>query len=144
MLPWNQKRNAAGVAAFTAFINLRQDVHVKRTLEPSLTAPFTDNKTLQNFYFTNIFREVDNGTKYYRSQMLEQHEKFTADKLPDILLQTYIYRLVNKNGTFQRFGRILSKTEWSKFREFVNTWMREESEERVKPEGTWSGPWSKV
>ena len=85
----NQKRNAAGVAAFTAFINLRQDVHVQRTLEPSLTAHFTDNKTLQNFYFTNIFREVDNGTKYYRSQMLEQHEKFTADKLPDILLQTY-------------------------------------------------------
>ena len=133
MLPWNQKRNAAGVAAFTAFINLRQDVHVKRTLEPSLTAPFTDNETLQSFYFTNIFREADNGTKYYRSQMLEQHEKFTADKLLDILLQTYIYRLVNKKGTFQRFGGIPSEMEWSKFREFMNTWMREEREKRAKP-----------
>ena len=67
--------------------------------------------------------------------MLEQ-QKFTAEKLPDIFFQTYIYYLVNKKGTFQRFGRILSKTEWSKFREFINTWMREESEERVKPEGT--------
>ena len=34
--------------------------------------PFTDNETLQNFYFTNIFREADNETKYYHSQMLEQ------------------------------------------------------------------------
>ena len=45
--------------------------------------------------------------------MLEQHEKFTADKLLDILLQTYIYRLVNKKGTFQRFGGIPSEMEWS-------------------------------
>ena len=65
--------------------------------------------------------------------MLEQHEKFTADKLPDILLQTYIYRLVNKKGTFQRFGGIPSEMEWSKFREFMNTWMRDEREERAKP-----------
>ena len=55
ILPWNQKRNGAGVAAFAAFINLRQDVHVRRTLEPSLTTPFTDNKALQSFYFTIIF-----------------------------------------------------------------------------------------
>ena len=112
------------VAAFAAFINLRQDVHMKRTLELSLTVPFTDNQTLQNFYFTNIFREMDNGTKYYRSRMLEKHEKFTAYKLLDILLQTYIY---------QRFGGIPSEMEWSKFREFMNTWMREEREERAKP-----------
>ena len=51
--------------------------------------PFTDNETLQNFYFTNIFQEADNGTTFYHSQMLEQQEKFTVDKLPDILLQTY-------------------------------------------------------
>ena len=132
-LPSSQKRNAAGVAAFAAFIHLRQGVHVKRTLEPSLTAPFTDNETLQSYYFTNIFREADNGTKYYRSQMLEQHEEFTAEKLPDIIFQTYIYRLVNKKGTFQRFGGIPTDTEWSKFREFMNTWMREEREEREKP-----------
>ena len=97
-----------------------------------MTTRFTDNETLQSFYFTDNFREVDNGTKYYRSQMLEQHEKFTADKLPDIFLQTYIYRLVNKKGTFQRFGGIPSEMEWSKFREFMNTWMREDREERAK------------
>ena len=65
--------------------------------------------------------------------MLEQHKKFTAEKLPDFLFQTYIYPLVNKKATFQRFGGILSETEWSKFREFMNTWMREEREERAKP-----------
>ena len=65
--------------------------------------------------------------------MLEQHKKFTAEKLPDFLFQTYIYPLVNKKATFQRFGGILSETEWSKFREFMKTWIREEREERAKP-----------
>ena len=43
--------------------------------------------------------------------MLEQDMKFIAEKLPDILFQTYIYRLINKKGTFQRFGGIPSETE---------------------------------
>ena len=99
------------MAVFAAFIHLRQDVHARRDLEPSLTAAFTDNEALHSYYFTIIFREADNGTKYYLSQMLEQHMKFIAEKLPYILFQTYIYRLVNKKGTFQRFGGIPSETE---------------------------------
>ena len=43
--------------------------------------------------------------------MLEQDVKFIGEKLPDILFQTYIYRLINKKGTFQRFGGIPSETE---------------------------------
>ena len=132
-LPWSQKRNAAGVAAFAAFIHLRQEVHVRRTRDPTLTAPFTDNETLQNFYFTNIFREADNGTKYYRRQMFEQHKELTPEELPEVLFQTYIYRLVNKKLTFQRFGGIPTDSEWAKFREFMKTCMREEREERDKP-----------
>ena len=42
-LPWSQKRNAtgvaAGVAAFVAFNHLQQEVHMKRTRDPNLTAP---------------------------------------------------------------------------------------------------------
>ena len=65
--------------------------------------------------------------------MLEQHVKFIAERLTDILFQTYIYRLVNKKGSLWRFGGIPSETEWYKFREFMNTWMREEREEKAKP-----------
>ena len=132
-LPGKQKRNAAGVAAFAAFIHLRQGVHVMRTLDPSLTAPFTDNEILQQYYFTNIFREADNGTKYYRTQMLEQHTEITVEKLPEILYQTYVYRLINKKDTFERYGGIPSETEGTQFVAYMNTRMREEREERAKP-----------
>ena len=44
--------------------------------------PFTDNKTLQYFYFTNILPRTDNRTKYYLEQMLEQHKKLTPEELP--------------------------------------------------------------
>ena len=38
---------------------------------------------------------------------------------------TYVYMLVNKKVTLARFGRILSETEWTRFREFMNTCIRE-------------------
>ena len=47
-----------------------------------IPAPFTDNKTLQYFYFTNILPRTDNRTKYYWEQMLEQHKKLTPEELP--------------------------------------------------------------
>ena len=49
------------------------------------------------------------GTKYYQRQMLGWHKELTPKELPEVLFQTYIYRLVNKKLTFQRFGRIWHK-----------------------------------
>ena len=45
-------------------------------------------------------KEADNGTAYYRRQMLEQHKELTPKELPEGLF--YIYRLVNKKLMFQR------------------------------------------
>ena len=41
--------------------------------------------------------------------MLEQHKELTPEEWPEVLFQTYIYRLINKKLTFQRFGRIGDK-----------------------------------
>ena len=49
------------------------------------------------------------GTKYYQRQMLEQHKELTPEELPEVMFKTYIYRLINKKLTFQRFGRIRDK-----------------------------------
>ena len=81
-------------------------------MDPSLTAPFCDNETMQSYYFTNIFSEADNTTKYYRRQMLDQHKDLTVEKLPEILHQTYEYRLINKKVVFDRFDRIPPDMEW--------------------------------
>ena len=43
---------------------------------------------------------------------------------------TYVYMLVNKKVTLARFGRILSETEWTRFREFMNTCIREKRQSR--------------
>ena len=39
-------------------------------------------------------------------QMHERHKEHTPEELPEVLFQTYIYRLINKKLTFQRFGSI--------------------------------------
>ena len=95
----------------------------KRTLEPSLTTPFIDNETMQQFSFTNIFCEADKGTKYYQRQILSQHKKLIAEKLPRILIQTCVYRLINKKVMFERFGGIPSETDWKRFMKFMNMYM---------------------
>ena len=57
-------------------------------MDPSLTVPFFDNKTMQSYYFTNIFREADNGTKYHRRQMLDQHKELNVEKnIPDAVIK---------------------------------------------------------
>ena len=53
-------------------------VHVRRTKDPTLTTPFTDNETLQNFYFTNIFQEANNGATDYRRQTLSLYTFWAA------------------------------------------------------------------
>ena len=65
--------------------------------------------------------------------MLDQHKELTVEKLADILFQTFVYRLVNKKVTFERFGEIPLDTKWTQFREFMSTCMRKEREERTKP-----------
>ena len=69
------------------------------------TSTYTPDSTRN---FTAQKRECI-GTKYYQRQMLGWHKELTPEELPEVLFQTYIYRLVNKKLTFQRFGRIWHK-----------------------------------
>ena len=61
-LPWSQKRNTTGVANFAAFNHFRQEVHVRRTRNPTLTT----------------------------GRPLKRHKKIAPEELPEVLFQTYI------------------------------------------------------
>ena len=124
MLPLSQKnkKNCDMVAAFAMFLEERQNVLVKRIQMEK--APFTENKVLTEFFFTNIYREADPGTKYFRRQMLEQHPEIGPDQLATILCQTVLYRVVNKRPTFEAFGKIPDQSEWKKFEGFMRSEMK--------------------
>ena len=55
--------------------------------------------------------------------MLEQHKELTVEKLPKILFQTYINRLINKKVMVEQYGFTRKGTGSG------NTWMQKEREE---------------
>ena len=61
LLPIDQKKNCDKVAAFAMFMDKRQNVAVERIQNQEMTLPFSDNKVLSEFFFTNIYRELDPG-----------------------------------------------------------------------------------
>ena len=135
LLPSSQRVNSDKVAAFALFLHQRQEILVSRTQNPSYTNQDTKNDILRTYFFTNIYREADTGTKFYRKQMLSQHQDIGSDQLPDIVFQTVVYRLINKKLTFETFGKIPSAGEWKKFKKFFEEEMRlsKSDSKREKP-----------
>jgi len=135
LLPSPQRVNADKVAAFALFLHQRQEILVARTQNPSYTNQDTKNDILRTYFFTNIYREADTGTKFYRQQMLLQYQEIGCNELPNIVFQTVVYRLINKKLTFETFGKIPSADEWVEFKNFFQEEMRlsKSDSKREKP-----------
>ena len=54
LLPIDQRKNCDKVAAFAIFMEKTQNVTVGQIQNPENTPPFSDNKVLSEFFFTNI------------------------------------------------------------------------------------------
>lgn len=93
-LTWNSKN----VREFYRFIHERQSVWHRRFVE-RLPEPWTDNPILQKTKFTNIYRELDPGTVFCRTQIMERDEP-----RPDIVFNVMMYRLMCRIPTYQKIG----------------------------------------
>ena len=56
LLPVQFKQSSDNVACLARFIHERQDITVRRTQDPTLQAPFTQNSILSQYFFTNVNR----------------------------------------------------------------------------------------
>src|SRR5688500_13499948 len=59
--------------------------------------PWTSDKILQEFSFTNVYRQLDPGTIYLVNNILEKEESFTNRAFNNIL-----YRIVGRQRTHER------------------------------------------
>lgn len=93
----NWDRDAA--LRFWRFVADRQRVFVKRVLrrEPP---PWTDDATLAGVYFTNVYRELDRGTRYLINNILPYSAEDPIAP-PDVLFSVVVYRLFNWIPTYE-------------------------------------------
>lgn len=80
---------ARGAARFFKYARARHAIHVKRVAgEPK---PWTRDPILRQYKFTNVFRELDATTQWFRI-----HARHEMRNLPEVLLATVVFRMLNR------------------------------------------------
>lgn len=105
---------------FWNFIVERQAVYHRRMVQEQLP-PWTTDRVLRDYFFTNVYRELDKGTVFLIRNIL----KLPDDK--DMLFAIMVYRLFNDIDTF-RFLMLRCKMtrygawEWDKAARYLNAY----------------------
>jgi hypothetical protein len=90
---------------FWYFVSERHAIYLRR--QAGQPKPWTTDPILQQYKFTNVFRELDRGTVWLREHFLEPHRD---DDLGLIAFNICWYRAFNYIGTGERLGW---QTEWN-------------------------------
>lgn len=83
---------------FWWFITERQQVWHRRVVKEQ-PSPWTDDDILQEYRFTNVYRELDPGTQYVIQNILEK-DASRQDKIFNVML----YRLIGRLETHEYLG----------------------------------------
>lgn len=114
--------NQESLDMFWRFICERQQVWYRRVVlqnEP----PWTDDEILQQYRFTNVYRQLDPGTQYVIQQILERDES-----RPDKIFNVMIYRLIGRLETHDHVG-------FQHLNEFDPTWFEKKLKTRRDEHG---------
>lgn len=101
---------------FFAFAQERHQIYLNRTAGKPW--PWTQDKILQTYSFTNVFRELDKTTVWFR-----QHVRDALRDRPEVMLATVVFRLLNRievgEAVFcqldldkQQIGKSMFGTKW--------------------------------
>jgi hypothetical protein len=83
---------------FWWFICERQSIWSRRFIQ-KLPPPWTEDTIMREERFTNVYRELDPGTKYAINEILE-----TSAPKPDKIFNTMLYRLIGRSETHAAIG----------------------------------------
>ena len=121
LLPKSDKKSSDALASFLCFVFERQTMWTKRRKG---CKTLTSNRVLAEKFFTNMYRELDTGSIFLRSQVNQTDMKGikkTIDMklVQKILFKVVVYRLINNRQTFMDFGGLPDIHNFSKFRKFL-------------------------
>ena len=89
--------NQDNMKLFFQYIAQRHEIYKKRL--SNMPPPWTSDKILQQYKFTNVFRDLDPGTRYVIDNIIPK-----CDSAEKVIFNITIYRLFNKIETFEAVG----------------------------------------
>lgn len=105
--------NPERLCQFWYFVKERQEIWYRRYLEQK-PPPWTSDKILREVFFTNVYRELDEGTLYLLENVIDKGSE--SDELFEIM----VYRLFNNRDTYdamKRNGRVYG--DWEHWKEIA-------------------------
>lgn len=97
------------IQRFQYWIEERHAIHMRK--EAGLPKPWTDDKILQSYWFTNPYRENDRTTVWFR-----EHIREPMRYMPEVLMATVIFRWFNLIETGELLDRECLLQRWDERR----------------------------
>lgn len=112
--------NEKNISLFFHWIKERYTVHIKKDIK-HFDPPWTEDKIIQKYRFTNVRREQDRETKWLIKNISENNSLSMEEKI----LNTLLFRTWNKSSTVETYGGPWRKKELEvgpiNFRRIVTT-----------------------
>ena len=103
LLPAKDKKNSDMVAAFLVFLYERHTMWSKKRRGKT---DLTSNSILKNHRFTNIYRELDKGTMFFRKNVnqivtkeITVKNSMNENLVSEVLFKSVVFRLINRIDT---------------------------------------------
>lgn len=101
------------VAEFWNFVYERHEIYRRRFLE-GRPAPWTEDPILQSVFFTNVYRELDRGTEYYLTRVVDQKAP-----IEDSFFETLVYRQFNNVRTYEFMKNFRRYGDWQNWQKIA-------------------------
>lgn len=79
----------SGRGRFFAYARARHEIYLKRA--QGQQPPHTEDPILSSYRFTNVFRELDKTTAWFRQRVSDP-----LARMPEVLLATVVFRMLNR------------------------------------------------
>ena len=97
------------IAGFWAFCQERESIRKRK--ESGMSSPWTEDIILSMYFFCNVRREDDRGTRWYMEHVATSDIRGKLDR--ELLWRTILYRAVNSVKWFRDMGGVFGEVEWA-------------------------------
>lgn len=102
---------------FFDFAKERHRIYLRRA-EQKLPAPWTDDPVLHKYRFTNVYRELDNVTVWFRENVRDKYDGVSAEY---VTMATVVFRLFNRSLTGEAIFKQAVPDHYCAFEHFMAT-----------------------